>query len=360
MGLWHKRTPRPKPPAARQTEARSCLSEQILPPQHGLSDTRFPRPSGAPVRIEWYRASQLMAHASSAGSGSCRTEAQEGIGDMQARSRTPIKTDRWAELAALLHAIRPRVAALVRLPERQEFADARSEFGNLAPAPMTGVCINEHAGAALLKLCESLLPAQQRPRSSLCQLRPRAGDFPPDAGSQCGAQPGRLALGEGAARIYSRQLYAPHLGRFATLFTTLNRNNVGKQLDKTQRLCRAAPSDRLCHSGSRLRPGRNEPLLARLHPAGRGQHQGVSLLVDQAARLFKMAQGSALCRGTTTRRSGPEFLWEDDAAKMANATLSYARISEFDWAILEPTDGTYDWSLLDNSIERLCTSRVSR
>ncbi|SPO46269.1 related to beta-galactosidase [Moesziomyces antarcticus] len=49
----------------------------------------------------------------------------------------------------------------------------------------------------------------------------------------------------------------------------------------------------------------------------------------------------------------PEFLWEDDAAKMANATLSYARISEFDWAILEPTDGTYDWSLLDNSIEAL-------
>ncbi len=99
-----------------------------------------------------------------------------------------------AELAALLHAIRPRVAALVRLPERQEFADARSEFGNLAPAPMTGLCINEHAGAALLKLCESLLPAQQRPRSSLCQLRPRAGVFPPDAGSQCGAQPADLRL----------------------------------------------------------------------------------------------------------------------------------------------------------------------
>lgn len=49
----------------------------------------------------------------------------------------------------------------------------------------------------------------------------------------------------------------------------------------------------------------------------------------------------------------PDFLWDDDAAKMANATLSYARISEFDWAILEPTDGNYDWSLLDRSIEAL-------
>ncbi|SAM83076.1 related to beta-galactosidase [Ustilago bromivora] len=54
----------------------------------------------------------------------------------------------------------------------------------------------------------------------------------------------------------------------------------------------------------------------------------------------------------------PEFLWEDDAAKMANATLSYARISEFDWAILEPTDGNYDWSLLDRSIEALHSQGV--
>ncbi|KAJ1022020.1 hypothetical protein NDA18_005255 [Ustilago nuda] len=54
----------------------------------------------------------------------------------------------------------------------------------------------------------------------------------------------------------------------------------------------------------------------------------------------------------------PEFLWEDDAAKMANATLSYARISEFDWAILEPTDGNYDWSLLDRSIEALHSEGV--
>lgn len=49
----------------------------------------------------------------------------------------------------------------------------------------------------------------------------------------------------------------------------------------------------------------------------------------------------------------PDLLWADDAARMANATLSYARISEFDWAILEPTDGNYDWSLLDRSIQVL-------
>ncbi|EPQ32083.1 uncharacterized protein PFL1_00281 [Pseudozyma flocculosa PF-1] len=49
----------------------------------------------------------------------------------------------------------------------------------------------------------------------------------------------------------------------------------------------------------------------------------------------------------------PEFLWESDAERMANASLSYVRINEFDWAILEPEEGKYDFSTLDRSIEVL-------
>ena len=51
----------------------------------------------------------------------------------------------------------------------------------------------------------------------------------------------------------------------------------------------------------------------------------------------------------------PEYLWESDAEKMANASLSYVRINEFDWALLEPTEGNYDFSLLDRSIETLAS-----
>ncbi|KAN0066519.1 hypothetical protein ACQY0O_000613 [Thecaphora frezii] len=54
----------------------------------------------------------------------------------------------------------------------------------------------------------------------------------------------------------------------------------------------------------------------------------------------------------------PEFLWESDAERIANASLSYARINEFDWAILEPEDGKYDFSTLDRSIEILGSKGV--
>lgn len=46
-------------------------------------------------------------------------------------------------------------------------------------------------------------------------------------------------------------------------------------------------------------------------------------------------------------------MWEGDAQRMANASISHVRISEFDWALLEPRDGHYDWSLLDKSIDVL-------
>lgn len=47
----------------------------------------------------------------------------------------------------------------------------------------------------------------------------------------------------------------------------------------------------------------------------------------------------------------PESLWEPDIAAMRDLNVSYVRINEFDWAILEPTEGNYDFSVLDKTLE---------
>ncbi|ORY58555.1 beta-galactosidase-domain-containing protein [Pseudomassariella vexata] len=47
----------------------------------------------------------------------------------------------------------------------------------------------------------------------------------------------------------------------------------------------------------------------------------------------------------------PEFMWEPDVARMRDANISYVRVSEFDWAVLEPTEGNYNFTLLDKTLE---------
>ena len=49
----------------------------------------------------------------------------------------------------------------------------------------------------------------------------------------------------------------------------------------------------------------------------------------------------------------PEQVWESDFAHMRGANLSYVRVNEFDWAILEPTEGQYNFTLLDRTLELL-------
>ncbi|KAJ5825245.1 hypothetical protein N7474_002383 [Penicillium riverlandense] len=49
----------------------------------------------------------------------------------------------------------------------------------------------------------------------------------------------------------------------------------------------------------------------------------------------------------------PEQMWESDMAEMRDANLSYVRINEFDWAILEPSEGQYNFTLLDRTLELL-------
>lgn len=46
-------------------------------------------------------------------------------------------------------------------------------------------------------------------------------------------------------------------------------------------------------------------------------------------------------------------MWEPDIAAMKDLNISYVRINEFDWAILEPEEGVYDFSVLDKTIELL-------
>ncbi|RAH65649.1 beta-galactosidase [Aspergillus aculeatinus CBS 121060] len=49
----------------------------------------------------------------------------------------------------------------------------------------------------------------------------------------------------------------------------------------------------------------------------------------------------------------PEYMWEDDIAQMSAANISYVRINEFDWAILEPAEGQYNFTLLDQTLDLL-------
>ncbi|PYI36167.1 hypothetical protein BP00DRAFT_474855 [Aspergillus indologenus CBS 114.80] len=49
----------------------------------------------------------------------------------------------------------------------------------------------------------------------------------------------------------------------------------------------------------------------------------------------------------------PEYMWEHDIAQMSDANISFVRINEFDWAILEPAEGQYNFTLLDKTLNLL-------
>jgi beta-galactosidase len=49
----------------------------------------------------------------------------------------------------------------------------------------------------------------------------------------------------------------------------------------------------------------------------------------------------------------PESQWEEDAARMAALGLTWVRIGEFAWSLMEPVPGQYDWAWLDRAIETL-------
>jgi beta-galactosidase len=49
----------------------------------------------------------------------------------------------------------------------------------------------------------------------------------------------------------------------------------------------------------------------------------------------------------------PESYWEDDARRMREAGVKVVRMAEFAWYLMEPREGTYDFSLFDRAIDVL-------
>ena len=49
----------------------------------------------------------------------------------------------------------------------------------------------------------------------------------------------------------------------------------------------------------------------------------------------------------------PESYWQDDAVRMQECGVNTVRMGEFGWAIMEPREGYYDFSLFDRAIETL-------
>lgn len=47
----------------------------------------------------------------------------------------------------------------------------------------------------------------------------------------------------------------------------------------------------------------------------------------------------------------PESSWETDISQMKDNNISYVRVNEFDWSVLEPTEGQYNFTLLDRTLE---------
>lgn len=49
----------------------------------------------------------------------------------------------------------------------------------------------------------------------------------------------------------------------------------------------------------------------------------------------------------------PQEIWAEDAARMAEAGITWVRIGEFAWSRIEPAPGRFDWDWLDTAIETL-------
>jgi beta-galactosidase len=49
----------------------------------------------------------------------------------------------------------------------------------------------------------------------------------------------------------------------------------------------------------------------------------------------------------------PENYWEEDARRMSECGVNTVRMGEFGWAVMEPREGRYDFSLFDRAIETL-------
>lgn len=47
----------------------------------------------------------------------------------------------------------------------------------------------------------------------------------------------------------------------------------------------------------------------------------------------------------------PEEMWEPDVSRMKDTNFTYVRVNEFDWTLLEPEEGAYNFTILDETID---------
>ena len=99
--------------------------------------------------------------------------------------------------------------------------------------------------------------------------------------------------------------------------------------------------------------------------------ESVARLIFSPARLLSVFAALAVChpsriQGQTTNRydsfrfgvcyypeQWPESLWESDARQMQECGVNTVRLGDFGWALMEPREGRYDFSLFDRAVETL-------
>src|SRR5579859_6997837 len=55
----------------------------------------------------------------------------------------------------------------------------------------------------------------------------------------------------------------------------------------------------------------------------------------------------------------PESLWEEDARRISESGLTNVRIAEFAWALMEPSEGKFDFAWLHRAVEILHKHEVA-
>ena len=99
------------------------------------------------------------------------------------------------------------------------------------------------------------------------------------------------------------------------------------------------------------------------------QSQYVRLILLLAVAAISVLQSAVASAQTNNRYESfcfgvcyypeqwPESYWEEDARRMAECGVNTVRIGEFGWAVMEPREGHYDFSLFDRAIETLACLR---
>jgi beta-galactosidase len=78
------------------------------------------------------------------------------------------------------------------------------------------------------------------------------------------------------------------------------------------------------------------------------------VLMSGAAKAQASDRYQSFCFGVCYYpEQWPESLWEDDARRMAECGVNTVRMGEFGWALMEPHEGHYDFSLFDRAIDTL-------